>query len=72
MPTMFVTYLHTKLHMPNSSASLVTGSKPKADENVRVVAILLFYILHYRNSLCSLAMPLAMHLTVSCASDVSA
>jgi len=56
-----MTYLHTKLHLPNSNASLVTGSKSKADENVRVVAILLFYILPYRNTLCSLAMPLAMH-----------
>jgi hypothetical protein len=47
MRTVFVTYLHTKLHLPNSSASSVTGSQPRADENVRVVAILLFYILDF-------------------------
>lgn len=56
MPTVFVTYLHTKLHLPNSNALLATGSKPNADENFRVVAILLFYILPYRNTLCNLAM----------------
>jgi hypothetical protein len=53
--------LHTKSHLPNSIASLVTGGKTKVDKNVRVVAILLFCILHYRNTLFSLAKPLAMH-----------
>jgi len=47
MRTMFVTCLHTKFHLPDSNASFVTWSKPKADENVRMVAILLFYILHF-------------------------
>jgi hypothetical protein len=41
-----MTYLRTKFHTPSSSDSLVVAIKPKAKENVRTAAMLLFYILY--------------------------
>ena len=70
--------LHTKFHLPNSSASLVTGSKAKADENVRVVAILLFYTLNFTFYIivthCAVwqGHALYQHLEGGCAGDITA
>jgi hypothetical protein len=43
-----MTYLRTKFHVPSSNDSLVIAIKPKAKENVRKVAMLLFYILYIK------------------------
>jgi hypothetical protein len=42
---MFIIYLHKKCHVPSSSGPLVIDVKLKANENVHMVIMFLFYIL---------------------------
>jgi hypothetical protein len=41
---MFLTYLLAQFHTPVSSVSLVIAITPKAEENLRAAAMLLFYL----------------------------